>query len=96
MIVQSLTSNDDGVRWFNEGAAPSDGDQGTQHSIGDLIGVEGLISLVDLHQTGDGGLQETRAGAGQTHAEGNAAHSGVDTFACVHVCSHGNVELTCN
>ena len=58
----ALTSNEDGKWRLNERAAASDSHEGGKDTIGNLIGIESLITFVDLDQSGDDGLCEPPTG----------------------------------
>jgi hypothetical protein len=77
----TCTSNQKSPRRIDEGAAAGDGHQTAQHPVGNLVGIERLVSLVDLHQGGDDCLRQTSRGTHQAHGEGDATHGCVDDLA---------------
>lgn len=76
-----ITSNQNGPRGLNEGATPSDSHEGGEDPVSYLIGIECLVSFVDLNQARDDGLGESPRGSREAHGEGNAANCCVDCLA---------------
>lgn len=81
------TSYDKSKVRFYEGTAPSHSHQRPEDDIGYLIGIEGLISLVQLHQARQQHLDSPSTGTCQAHDQGDTSNCSMDLLACV--CKEG-------
>lgn len=93
--AQSLTSDENGKRRVNEWTASSDRHEGTEHSVGNLVGIKRFISLEDLNEARDDSLKYPGTSPTQAHDQGDTTNGAVDYFAwyecggcnsCVCVC----------
>ena len=78
----SPTSDESSKVRLDERGTASDGHERAEHHIGDLVGVEGGVTLVDLHQARHHHLDDARAGTRHAHHQGDAPHSTVVVLSC--------------